>query len=50
MIEFYENLISKYPVISIEDGLAEEDWESWKKMTDKMNNPDCFRDEELADD
>ena len=38
MIEFYEDLISKYPVISIEDGLAEEDWESWKKMTDKIGN------------
>ncbi|MBR3511049.1 MAG: phosphopyruvate hydratase, partial [Alphaproteobacteria bacterium] len=38
MIEFYENLISKYPVISIEDGLAEEDWESWKKMTERIGN------------
>ncbi len=36
MIEFYKELISKYPVISIEDGLAEEDWESWKKMTDEI--------------
>lgn len=32
MIEFYKDLISKYPVISIEDGLAEEDWENWKKL------------------
>ena len=36
MIAFYEELIEKYPVISIEDGLAEEDWESWKKMTQKI--------------
>ena len=33
MIEFYKELISKYPVISIEDGLAEEDWDSWEKLT-----------------
>ncbi len=36
MIEFYEDLISKYPIISIEDALAEEDWENWKKLTDKI--------------
>lgn len=36
MIEFYEKLISKYPVISIEDGLAEEDWNGWKKLTEKI--------------
>lgn len=33
MIEFYENLIREYPIVSIEDGLAEDDWEGWKKMT-----------------
>jgi len=33
MIAFYEDLISKYPVISIEDALAEEDWDAWKKLT-----------------
>lgn len=36
MIEFYKDLISKYPVISIEDGLAEEDWDSWTKMTNEI--------------
>ena len=36
MIEFYEKLISDYPIISIEDGLAEEDWDGWKKLTDKI--------------
>lgn len=33
MIEFYTELVEKYPIISIEDGLAEEDWEGWKKLT-----------------
>lgn len=36
MIDFYENLVNKYPIISIEDGLAEEDWDGWKKMTDRL--------------
>lgn len=36
MISFYEDLISKYPIISIEDALAEEDWENWKKLTEKI--------------
>ncbi len=36
MISFYENLISKYPIISIEDGLAEEDWKAWKQLTQKI--------------
>ena len=34
MIAFYETLISDYPIISIEDALAEEDWDGWKKLTD----------------
>jgi enolase len=38
MIDFYENLVKKYPIISIEDGLAEDDWEGWKKMTQKMGD------------
>lgn len=33
MIEFYTDLIGKYPIISIEDGLAEDDWEGWQKLT-----------------
>jgi len=36
MIEYLETLVEKYPIISIEDGLAEEDWESWKVLTDKI--------------
>jgi len=36
MVEFYENLIDKYPIISIEDGLDENDWEGWAKLTKKL--------------
>ena len=38
MIAFYEKLISEYPIISIEDALAEEDWDGWKKMTEKIGS------------
>ena len=36
MIQYIEELVNKYPIISVEDGLAEEDWESWKKLTDEL--------------
>lgn len=36
MIKYYENLIANYPIISIEDALAEEDWDGWKKLTDAI--------------
>ncbi len=36
LIKYYQGLIKKYPIISIEDGLAEEDWEGWKKLTKKL--------------
>lgn len=36
MIDYYHELIDKYPLISIEDGLAEQDWENWEKMTDQL--------------
>jgi len=36
MIEFYENLVNKYPIISIEDGLAQDDWDGWVKMTQRL--------------
>ncbi|MCY6356852.1 phosphopyruvate hydratase [Clostridium sp. ZS2-4] len=36
MVDFYANLVEKYPIISIEDGMAEEDWEGWKIMTEKL--------------
>ena len=36
MVEFYRALTAKYPIISIEDGCAENDWETWKKLTDAL--------------
>lgn len=36
MVEYYEMLAGKYPIISIEDGLAEDDWEGWKLLTEKL--------------
>ena len=38
MIAFYEDLIAKYPIISIEDALAEEDWDAWHKLTEKIGS------------
>ncbi|RHO96420.1 phosphopyruvate hydratase [Clostridium sp. AF37-5] len=38
LIAHWESLIDKYPIISIEDGLDEEDWEGWKKMTEKIGH------------
>ncbi|HBA68598.1 MAG TPA: phosphopyruvate hydratase [Lachnospiraceae bacterium] len=38
MISYYEELIEKFPVISIEDGLAEDDWDGWKEMTKRLGN------------
>jgi enolase len=38
MIEFYQGLVDKYPIISIEDGLSEDDWEGWVRMTEKLGN------------
>jgi enolase len=36
MIDFYEAWMKKYPIVSIEDGLAENDWAGWKKLTDRL--------------
>lgn len=36
MVDYYANLVKKYPIVSIEDGLAEEDWDGWKLLTDKL--------------
>ena len=36
MVEFWADLCGRYPIISIEDGMAEEDWEGWKKLTDRL--------------
>ncbi len=38
MIKYIEDLCNKYPIISVEDGLAEEDWESWKKITNDLGD------------
>ncbi len=36
MVDYWEKLIEKYPIVSIEDGLAEDDWAGWKLMTDRL--------------
>jgi enolase len=36
MIEFYSRWVERYPIVSIEDGLAEDDWDGWKALTDKL--------------
>ncbi len=36
MVDYYQGLVEKYPIISIEDGMAEEDWEGWKDITERL--------------
>jgi enolase len=36
MVDFWEDLVNRYPIISIEDGMAEEDWEGWKLLTERL--------------
>lgn len=38
LVDFYEDLVNKYPIISIEDSHAEDDWEGWKIMTERFEN------------
>lgn len=38
MVDYIVDLVNKYPIISVEDGLAEEDWESWKALTEKIGD------------
>lgn len=38
LIDYYEGLVKKYPIISLEDGLAEEDWAGWKKLTKRLGS------------
>ncbi|MCK5567356.1 MAG: phosphopyruvate hydratase, partial [Actinomycetia bacterium] len=38
MVDYYAGLVDKYPIISIEDGMAEEDWDGWKKLTERMGS------------
>ena len=39
MVEFYKDLCSRFPIFSIEDGMAEDDWEGWKMLTSAINIP-----------
>ena len=38
MVDYWEKLVDKYPIISIEDGMAEEDWDGWKMLTDRIGD------------
>ncbi len=38
MVDFWDDICNRYPVISLEDGLSEEDWDGWKKLTDRIGN------------
>jgi enolase len=38
MVDYYENLCNKYPIVSIEDGLSEDDWEGWAELTSRLGN------------
>lgn len=38
MVDYWENLVNKYPIISLEDGMAEEDWAGWKLLTDRIGD------------
>ncbi|MCY7333983.1 MAG: phosphopyruvate hydratase [Pseudanabaena sp. CAN_BIN31] len=44
-VGYYEDLISKYPIVSIEDGLEEDQWASWKEMTDRLTNTQLVGDD-----
>ena len=36
MVDYYEDLVNRYPIVSIEDGMAEDDWDGWKLITDRL--------------
>ena len=38
MVDYYQSLVKKYPIISIEDGMAEEDWDGWKEITERLGS------------
>lgn len=38
MVSYYDDLVSRYPIVSIEDGMAEDDWEGWKALTDTIGD------------
>ncbi len=43
MVDFWADWVKKYPIISLEDGMAEDDWDGWKLITDKIGNKDPAR-------
>ena len=38
MVQFYESMVDKYPVVSLEDGMAEDDWEGWRLLTERLGS------------
>ncbi|HHD74499.1 MAG TPA: phosphopyruvate hydratase [Nitratifractor sp.] len=38
LIDYYENLLNKYPIVSIEDGLSEDDWDGWRELTERLGD------------
>jgi len=38
MVDFYEGLVNRFPIVSIEDGMAEDDWEGWRILTQRLGN------------
>jgi len=38
MVDYWQNWVNKYPIISIEDGMAEDDWDGWKEITDRIGS------------
>lgn len=44
-IDYYEKLVGQYPIVSIEDGLQEEDWASWKSLTDRLTSTQLVGDD-----
>jgi len=38
MVDYYENLLNKYPIVSIEDGLSEDDWDGWRELTKRLGD------------
>jgi enolase len=38
MVDYWEDLVDKYPIVSIEDGMAEDDWDGWKMLTERIGD------------
>ena len=38
MVDFYAGLVDRYPIVSIEDGLAEDDWDGWRLLTERLGD------------